>query len=72
VERVSALGEGRGEGSSSGKDFGTRRGKRGRKGPPIVWEGSVGPESYSEAVYEFSFQLRAKMNSPNRSSQRIR
>jgi hypothetical protein len=47
-------------GSSSGKGFGTRRGKGGRKGPPIMWEGSVGPESYSEAVYEFSVESKGE------------
>jgi hypothetical protein len=47
-------------GSSSGKGFGTGRGKGGRKGPPIVWEGSVGPEFYSEAVYEFSVESKCE------------
>jgi hypothetical protein len=40
-------------GSFSGKGFGTGRENGGRKGPPIVWEGSFGLDSYLEAVYEF-------------------
>jgi hypothetical protein len=49
-------------GSSSGKGFCTRSGKGGRKGPPIVWEGSVGSESYSEAVYEFPVESKGEFN----------
>jgi hypothetical protein len=45
VERILALGEGR---------------KEGRKGPPIVWEGFVGPESYSEAMYEFPVESKGE------------
>jgi len=40
-------------GLSSGKGFGGGRGKGLRKGPPIVWEGPVGPEIYPEPVFEF-------------------
>ena len=29
------------------------RGKAGRKGPPIVWKGSIGPDFFPEAVFEF-------------------
>jgi hypothetical protein len=47
-------------GSSSGKGFGSRRGKGGRKGPPIVWEGSVGPKSYLEVVYEFPIESKGE------------
>jgi hypothetical protein len=47
-------------GSSSGNGFGTRGGKGGRKGPPIVREGSIGPESYSEAVYEFPVESKGE------------
>jgi len=43
-------------GSSSGKGFGGGRGKGLRKGPPIVWEGPVGPEIYPEPVFEFPVQ----------------
>ena len=45
-------------GSSSGKGFDFRRGKEAWKGPPIVWEGSIGPEFFSEAVYEFPVESR--------------
>ena len=45
-------------GSSSGKGFGFGRGKEAWKGPPIVWEGSIGPEFFSEAVYEFPVESR--------------
>jgi hypothetical protein len=47
-------------GSSSEKGFGTGRGKGGRKGPPIVWEGSVCPESYSEAMHEFPVERKGE------------
>ena len=40
-------------GSSSGEGFGSGRGKGSRKGPPIVWPGSIGSEDFSEVVYEF-------------------
>ena len=40
-------------GSSSGKGFDGGRGKGLRKGPPIVWEGLVGPEIYPEPMFEF-------------------
>ena len=46
-------------GSSSRKGFGAGRGKGVRKGPPIVWEGSVGPEIYPEPVYEFPIQSKS-------------
>ena len=41
--RVSASGEKRGLG----------------KGPPIVWAGSIGPELFSEAVYEFPVESKS-------------
>jgi hypothetical protein len=46
-------------GLSSGKGFGTGKGKGGRKGPPIVWEGSLGLDSFSEAVYEFQVESKS-------------
>ena len=50
-------------GSSSGKAFGAGRGKGGaRKGPPIVWEGSLGPDFFSEAVYEFPVESKSDFN----------
>ena len=33
--------------------------KGGRKGPPVVWEGSIGPGSFSKAVYEFPVESRS-------------
>jgi hypothetical protein len=39
--------------------LGTRRGKGGRKGCPIVWEGFVGPDFYSEAVFEFLVERKS-------------
>ena len=29
-----------------------------RKGPPIVWEGSIGPEYFSESLFEFPFKCK--------------
>ena len=46
-------------GSSSGKDFSFGREKGARKGAPIVWPGSIGPEDFSEAVYEFPVESRS-------------
>ena len=46
-------------GSSSRKGFSAGRGKGVRKGPSIVWEGSVGPEIYPEPVYEFPVQSKS-------------
>ena len=47
-------------GSSSGKGFDGGRGKGLRKGPPIVWEGPVGPEIYPEPVFEFPVQSKSE------------
>jgi len=47
-------------GSSSGKGFGGGRRKGLRKGPPIVWEGPVGPEIYPEPVFEFPVQSKSE------------
>ena len=44
---------------ASGKGFGFGRGKRARKGPPIVWSGSISPEDFPEAVYEFLVESRS-------------
>jgi hypothetical protein len=52
-------------GSSNGKDFGTGRRKGGRKGPPIVWEGSVGPNFYLEAVFEFPVESKSDFTNKN-------
>ena len=47
-------------GSSSCKGFGGGRGKGLRKGPPIVWEGPIGPEIYPEPVCEFPVQRKSE------------
>ena len=54
--------------SSSRKCFGIGTGKGGRKGPPIVWEGFIGPEFFLEAVYEFPGESKSDFtkNSPLR------
>jgi len=46
-------------GSSSGKGLGGGRGKGVRKGPPIVWEGSLGPDSFEEAIEEFPLERKS-------------
>jgi len=39
-------------GSSSGK------GKGGRKGPPVVWDGPLGPDLFPEPIFEFPAQSK--------------
>ena len=46
-------------GLSSGKGFGFGRGKGARERTPIVWAGSIGPEFFSEAMYEFLVESRS-------------
>ena len=46
-------------GSSRGKDFGSGRGKRGTKGTPIVWKGSLGPDFFEELVYQFPTESKS-------------
>ena len=46
-------------GSSSGKSFGTWIGKGRRKGPPIVWEASLGPIFFQKVVYEFPVESKS-------------
>ena len=46
-------------GSSSGKGFGEGRGKGVRKGPPIVSEGSLGPDSFKEPIEEFPLERKS-------------
>ena len=46
-------------GSSSGKGLGGGRGKGVRKGPPIVWEGSLGPDSFQEPIEEFPLERKS-------------
>ena len=48
-------------GGSSGKnyyDFG--KGKGGRKGDPIIWEGPLGHDSFPEPVFEFPPQHKSE------------
>jgi len=47
-------------GSSSGEGFGAGRGKGVRKGPPIVWEGPLGPDFYPEPVLASVVQMMAE------------
>ena len=43
-------------GSSSGK------GKGGRKGPPVVWDGPLGPDLFPEPIFEFPAQSKREFN----------
>ena len=43
-------------GSSSGKDFDSGKGKGGRKGPPVVWDGPLDPDLFLEPIFEFPAQ----------------
>ena len=45
-------------GSSGRKGFGTGKGKRGRKGPPVVWDGPFGPDFFLEPIFEFPAQTK--------------
>jgi hypothetical protein len=47
------------------KVFTHRETKRGRKGPPIVWKGSLGPDEFEEAVYEFPVQGKSDFTHEN-------
>jgi len=38
---------------------GSSRGKGGRKGTPIAWEGSLGPDFFDEDVYEFPVESKS-------------
>ena len=49
--------------SSSGKSFGTWIENGRRKGPPIVWEASLGPNFFFKKRC-MSFQLRVRVISP--------
>ena len=48
-----------GGGSSSGKGVGRGRGKGGRKGPPILWDGSLVPDFFDEPLYEFPLETKS-------------
>ena len=48
-------------GGSSGKNYyGFRKGKGGRKGYPIIWEGPLGPDFFPEPVFEFLPQHKSE------------
>jgi hypothetical protein len=51
-----------GGGSSSRKGVGRRRGKGEKKGDPIVWEGSLGPDFYDEPLFEFPLESKSDFN----------
>ena len=49
------------EGGSSGKNYyGFVKGKWGRKGDPIIWEGPLGPDFFPEPVFEFPPQHKSE------------
>ena len=48
-----------GGGSSSGKCVGKGRGKGGSKGPPILWDGSLGPDFFDEPLDEFPLESKS-------------
>ena len=49
-------------GGSSGKNYyGFGKGKGGRKGDPIIWEGPLGPDSFPEPVFEFPHNTRVNL-----------
>ena len=52
-------------GSSSGKGFGRGSGKGGRKGAPIAWDGSIGPNFLGEAVCEFPVECKSDFSNDN-------
>src|SRR6185312_6078023 len=48
-------------GGSSGKNYyGFGKGKGGRKGDPIIWEGPLGPDLFLEPVFEFPPQHKSE------------
>ena len=48
-------------GGSSGKNYyGLGKGKGGRKGDPIIWEGPLGPDSFPKPVFEFPPQHKSE------------
>jgi hypothetical protein len=44
---------------SGGSSRGKGKGKAGTKGTPFLWEGSLGPEDFKEALYD-RFTLKSK------------
>ena len=49
-----------GAGSSGKNYYGFGKGKGGRKGDPIIWEGPLGPDSFPEPVFEFPPQHKSE------------
>jgi hypothetical protein len=50
-------------GSSRGKGCGGGKGKEGMKGEPVLWEGSIGPNIFEEALYErFPIESKSDFN----------
>ena len=50
-------------GGSSGKNYyGFGKGKGGRKGDPIIWEGPLGPDSFPEPMFEFPPQHKSDLS----------
>ena len=48
-------------GGSSGKGYyGFGKGKVGRKGDPIIWDGPLGPDFFPEPVFEFPPQHKSE------------
>jgi hypothetical protein len=52
-------------GSSSEKGFGTGRGKGEGRDLPFVWEGSLGPDFFGEAMHEFSVVSKSDFTKEN-------
>jgi hypothetical protein len=49
--------------SSRGKGCGGGKGKGGTKGEPVLWEGSIGPKIFEEALYErFPVESKSDFN----------
>ena len=47
-------------GASSGKRYGSGKEKVGRKGDPIIWDGLLRPDLFSEPVFEFPPQHKSE------------
>jgi hypothetical protein len=50
---------------SRGKGFTTGKGKGVRKGNPIVWEGSLGPDVFGETLEQFPEESKYDFNNDN-------
>ena len=47
-------------GGSSGKGYGSGKGKVGRKGDQIIWDGPLGPDYFPKPVFEFPPQHKSE------------